>query len=121
MTRGWLMTVRALCVATMMLGGAASSAAAPIVFFGEDQRVFTQEGAPTGAGFPNSATAEANFLASLVGVGTESFELFADGTGAPLALAFPGAGTATLTGGGAVDDDPATGQAAIDGTKWWRT
>ena len=59
--------------------------------------------------------------AARVGVGTEDFEGFADGTGAPLALTFPGAGTATLNGGGVIDDDPSTGQNVTSGSKWWRT
>jgi hypothetical protein len=39
--------------------------ASPITFFGEDRGVFTQDGVPTGAGFPNAASAEASFLAAL--------------------------------------------------------
>ena len=112
---------RAVCSAMMIAGLAATAEAAPITFFGEDRGVFTQEGAPTGAGFPDAAAAEASFLASLTGEGTESFETFADGTSAPLNLVFPGAATATLSGGGSVEDDPSTGQAPIDGTNWWRT
>jgi hypothetical protein len=54
-------------------------------------------------------------------VGTETFEGFTDGTAAPLGLTFPGAGPATLNGGGSVDDDPDTGQNAISGSHWWRT
>lgn len=50
----------------------------------------------------NSAAARANFLASLIGVGTETFEGLADGVSNP-ALVFPGAGTATIAGGGAVE------------------
>jgi hypothetical protein len=97
-----------------------SAQAAPITFFGNDQGVFNQAGAPIG-GFPNAQAARTNFLANLVGVGTEDFESFADGTGAPLAISFPGAGTATLNGSGVVDDDPGTGQNATSGSKWWRT
>jgi hypothetical protein len=111
----------AVFAVTGVLGIASSAAAAPIVYFGEDRGVFTQAGAATGAGFANSAAAEASFLAALTGVGTESFELYPDDTGAPLLITFPGAGTATLNGTGAVDNDPATGQNAIDGTNWWRT
>lgn len=97
-----------------------SASAAPLSFFGEDRGVFNQAGTQVGA-FPNATAARNNFLSNLVGVGTESFEAFADTTGTPLGLTFPGAGNATLSGGGAVDDDPGTGQNAISGTNWWRT
>lgn len=113
--------VRALLISLVVFSSSSYVAAAPTTFFGEDRGVFLQSGAATGAGFANSLAAQSSFLSSLVGVGTESFESSADGTGAPLALSFPGAGTATLQGGGAVDDDPGTGQNAVAGTKWWRT
>lgn len=100
------------------IGGNAS--ALQLTFFGEDRGVFDQNGTPIGPR-TNSDAASAAFLSNLVGVGTETFESFADGTSASLALAFPGAGTATLTGGGAVDNDPGTGQHAISGANWWRT
>jgi len=107
-----------LLAATVSFAGSAH--AAPLTFFANDQGVFDQAGAVIGA-FPNAAAARASFLANLVGVGTETFEGYADGVGAPLALNFPGAGTATLAGSGAVDDDPGTGQNATSGSKWWRT
>jgi hypothetical protein len=110
-----------LAAAALLAGSSVAAQALPLTFFGQDQGVFLQSGAPTGAGHANATAAEADFLENLVGVGTETFESHADGTGAPLALTFPGAGTATLQGGGAVDDDPGTGQNAISGSKWWRT
>ena len=70
---------------------------------------------------PNSTQAEANFLALLSGVGTESFESFTDRVISPLGLTFPGAVTPPCSVAGVPDDDPGTGQAAVDGTKWWRT
>lgn len=51
---------------------------------------------------PNSSAAESSFKSQLTGVGTETFESYAAGTSTPLAIAFPGAGTATLLGGGNV-------------------
>ncbi len=51
---------------------------------------------------PNSDTARSNFFSNLSGVGTESFEGFANGAAPPYTLTFPGAGTATLTGVGTV-------------------
>ncbi|MEO0988797.1 MAG: PEP-CTERM sorting domain-containing protein [Cyanobacteria bacterium J06639_14] len=70
------------------------------LFFGEDLN--SSEFNPLAA-TPNANAAEADFLSNLVGVGTEDFEGFTTGAGTPLNLAFPGAGTATLTGGGAID------------------
>lgn len=49
-----------------------------------------------------SAAARANFLSTLVGVGTETFEGIAVGTSNPV-LNFAGAGSATLGGAGEVD------------------
>lgn len=103
------------------LGLASHAMASPLTFFGQDRGVFTQDGAPTGAGFANSMAARADFLSNLTGVGTESFESATVGTAAPLALTFPGAGTATLNGGGVVTNVPGTGQNATTGSNWWRT
>lgn len=110
-------------VATLLITAAVcfSANAAPLSFFGQDLGVFNQSGTATGAPRTNSDAAQAAFLSNLVGVGTETFESYADGTGAPLALGFAGAGTATLNGSGAVDDDRGTGQGPISGSKWWRT
>ena len=75
--------------------GIASAVAAPIVFFGEDLN-----GDPTVRllATPNASAANAAFLSNLVGVGTENFEGFAEGTSLPLVINFPGAGTATISG-----------------------
>jgi hypothetical protein len=110
----------ATLIAAAALGFVFNATAAPLTFFGEDRGVFAQDGTPL-APFPNSTNARNAFLANLVGVGTETFESFAAGTSAPLPLVFPGAGTATLTGGGTVDNNPGTGQNAISGSQWWRT
>jgi len=112
--------ITTLIGAAVAAGFVANVAAAPLTFFGENRGVFNQNGVLVGA-FPTASAAQASFLGNLVGTGTETFESFADGVGAPLALTFPGAGTATLQGGGAVDNDPGTGQNAISGTQWWRT
>jgi hypothetical protein len=73
------------------------ASANPVTFFGED--LSSSESVPLSL-IPNASGAEASFLANLVGVGTENFEL--QSGSAPLALTFPGAGTATLSGSGAV-------------------
>jgi hypothetical protein len=75
--------------------------------------------------FPNASAAEASFLSNLVGVGTENFESFTAGTVQPVGLTFPGAGTATLSGGdGSIASvAPGTtngfGRYATSGTKYW--
>lgn len=111
------------CIAAVALAAVSASQAwaAPLTFFGQDKDIFLQSGVATGNARTNSDAAQAAFLSNLVGVGTETFETYGDGIGAPLAISFPGAGTATLTGGGNVDDDPGTGQNAVSGSKWWRT
>lgn len=101
---------------------AGSAGAAPLIFFGEDLGL--GEGVRL-ASHPNADAAQAAFLANLVGVGTEDFEGFAAGTPAPLAIAFPGAGTATLSGGGAVANVPVgtngVGRYPISGNQYWET
>jgi hypothetical protein len=55
---------------------------------------------------PNADNARNQFLSNLSGVGTETFESFADNTALPLALSFPGSAgsiTATLSGSGNID------------------
>lgn len=82
----------------------ASQANAYILFFGED--VNSSESTPL-ASVPNALGAESNFLSNLSGTGTEDFESYADGSEDPLDLVFPGAGTATLSGGdGEIESEP---------------
>jgi len=59
--------------------------AAPVTFFGEDLGL--GEGTRRSSQ-PNADAARASFLGSLVGVGTETFESFAGGEAAPLAITF---------------------------------
>ncbi len=96
-----------------------SADAGTMTFFGNDPNAFLGARGP----FPNALNARTDFLSHLIGVGTESFESFADGQTGPLPLSFPGAGLGTLSGGGEIDDDPdlTFGQQAITGSKWWRT
>ena len=70
------------------------------VYFGLDNT----GSASTRATLVNSVAAQNSFLAQLSGVGTETFEGFSRGSSVPLALSFPGAGTATLSGNGCVSD-----------------
>ncbi|MGY9057339.1 MAG: PEP-CTERM sorting domain-containing protein [Alphaproteobacteria bacterium] len=107
---------------TVMIGSAASSASAFTTFFGED--ISNSASTPL-ASFPNATAAEAQFLSSLTGVGTETFESFADNTGGPLNLNFPGAGMATMSGGnGRINSVPvgstnSVGRYGVSGTNYW--
>lgn len=75
------------------------------MFFGVD---------PSGSN-TNSLDARNAFFAFLTGgVGTETFEGIPVGTSNP-ALTFPGAGTATLAGGGEVINNPCCGRAPVSG------
>ncbi|MFA7317312.1 MAG: PEP-CTERM sorting domain-containing protein [Sulfuricella sp.] len=99
---------------------AISANATHTVYFGEDLGV--DEGTPL-AFHPNADAARASFFSQLVGVGTESLETFADGTSGPLAISFPGFGTATLGGTGSVNTvlsgTNGVGRYPISGVNYW--
>jgi hypothetical protein len=102
---------------------ASTGAHAYSVFFGQDLGLGEATPLPS-ASRVNSTAAQNSFLANLVGVGTETFEGFASGTGAPLNLNFPGAGTATMGGSGSIQTvAPGTtngfGRYAISGSNFW--
>lgn len=114
-------------VAAMVVAASAalvmpSTASAYSIYFGED--VNNSEATPLAA-FPNANAAEAAFQSNLFGAGTENFESFSSGTGNPLALVFPGAGTATLSGGGGAvasvtaGNTNGFGRYATSGTNFW--
>jgi hypothetical protein len=109
------------CAMLLCLGFSRTGAlAVPLTFFGED--LGPGESPPGLAVFPNASAAEASFLSFLVETGTETFESFATGTGAPLALTFPGAGTATLNGSGVIESGHVGfGRYPISGTQWWES
>jgi len=103
--------------------GAQHALSAPVVFFGED--LGGGEETPL-ASWPNSDAARDAFVSNLVGVGTEDFEGFAPGTGTPLPIVFPGAGTATLQGNGEVFEvlgggTNGFGRYPISGTRYWES
>ncbi len=105
-----------------MLLASSSSYGAYTTFFGEDLGL----GESTRLlSHPNADAAQADFLANLVGVGTEDFESFASGTGAPLAANFGSAGTATFQGGGNVANVPTgtngVGRYPISGDQYWES
>lgn len=102
-----------------------TQANAYLTYFGEDLN--SSNSVPL-ASFPNASAAEADFLSVLQGVATEDFEGFADGTGGPLNLSFPGSGgsiTATLSGGsGSINQVPVgstngKGRYATSGVSYW--
>jgi len=97
---------------------AASTAEAQITrFYAEDND--GSEG--TRASNVNSLARQTQFLSYLIGVGTETFE--AQSGNAPLALTFPGAGTATLSGTGQVltqgGGTNGFGRYPISGSNFW--
>jgi hypothetical protein len=92
-----IMKKNLLAAAVAIAAFGAGHANAYQTFFGED---LNGNGNVALSSIPNSSAAETAFLSQLTGVGTETFE--SQSGGAPLALTFPGAGTATLTGGGGV-------------------
>lgn len=106
----------ALC---FMVGFSTSAVAAQQTFFGED----SDGSETTRSTLVNSVDAENLFKSYLIGIGTEDFEGYAHGSGAPLGLSFPGAGIATLGGNGYVYDDGGgvdVGRYATSGSKYWR-
>jgi hypothetical protein len=119
--------IRKLKVALLVTAAAAAfsatGAGAYTIFFGQDLGL--GEGTPLPvASRINSTAAQNSFLANLVGVGTETFEGFPTGTSAPLNLTFPGAGTATLGGTGAIatvtpGSTNGFGRYAVTGSNYW--
>lgn len=86
---------------------------APVLYYGQNN-----------AGTENAAiiSARTNFFAALAGsVGTETFETLAVGASSPIALTFPGAGTATLSGNGSVTTGNNSGAVAHSGVKYLLT
>lgn len=90
-------------------------------FFGED----TDGDEDNRSTLVNSVAAENDFLDLLSGVGTETFEGLTTGASAPQTLSFPGAGDATLSGGGEVETVTSgtngVGRYPISGDNFWET
>lgn len=109
-------------VCTLCIVFFAVQAQAYQTFFGED---LNNSSIAALLSHPQSSAASSSFLAALTGVGTESFEGFSLDTPAPLTLNFPGAGTATLTGGDglivsvAPESTNGFGRYATSGTSFW--
>ena len=115
-------TILGLTLVSLVWGHGTLGHAAPLTFFGEDAGL----GETTRlTSHPNADTAQTDFLSNLTGVGTEDFEGFNDGDQVPLFINFPGAGTATLTGGGDILEVPSgtngAGRFPISGDKYLET
>lgn len=113
----------ALMVAGLSLLGAASSAQAThIVYFGEDLGLGESTRLTS---TPNADQARNDFFDNLIGVGTEDFESYATGIGAPLSISFPGAGTATIQGDGSVatvtSGTNGVGRYPVSGDNYWES
>ncbi len=93
--------------------------AVQLSFFSQDAG--PGEAPPGLSSWPNSSAAEASFLANLSGAGTETFESKTPWL-APGVLAFPGVGTATMTGDATVvAGHTGVGRYPISGTNWVET
>ncbi len=108
---------------TLVALACATADAGTLTFFGED----LGPGAGNGrvASPVNSDAAQTSFLSNLVGVGTEDFESFSNGTTSPLGITFGSVG-ATLNGSGSINEIAAgatsgAGRYPISGTKYWTT
>ena len=93
----WSSNVGAALTALALV--AVNASAEPVTFFGEDLGLGEDVRLPS---HPNADAARANFLASLTGVVTQTFESFPDGATAPLRLDFGASGFATLQGTGLI-------------------
>jgi hypothetical protein len=100
------------------------ASAAPLTFLGQD---FNSNEAVRLASTPNANAARTAFLSNLSGVGTETFEGFANGTSlvSPgITVSFGGGNTATLTGPDSnsfvneVSSGTVSGRYPISGTKY---
>lgn len=106
------------CLVILFVAGSAN--AVVTTFTGVDAG--SGETTPLSA-WPNSDAAQASFLSGLIGVGTESFEGFADGTAMDTKTLTFGAVTATFSGDMSVNYVPTgstntKGRYATDGTKY---
>lgn len=91
---------RALGFGALSVLTGAAPLSAQTTYFGFDNN----GSSTTRAILTNSNLARNQFFGQLTGVGTETFDGFALGTTSPLALSFPGAGSATLVGAGCVSN-----------------
>lgn len=119
--RKFKLVVFVLALAAVVVGNRTSAYAVAVTFFGQDAGLGEATRLPS---HPNSDSARNSFFGNLVGVGTENFEGFADGTGVPLPVSF-GTDTATLKNSGSINQvvsgTNGVGRYPISGTKYWET
>ncbi|MET0382069.1 MAG: PEP-CTERM sorting domain-containing protein [Burkholderiaceae bacterium] len=109
-------SIASAVVGTALSAVAFSASAAPVTFFGQD---LNTSGDPSQVAPTNSTSARNAFFGNLQGVGTETFESFPSGATPPLAVTFPGAGTATLTGAISIGSgNDGSGRYAISGSNY---
>jgi hypothetical protein len=98
----------------------ANTWAAPQTFFGEDLGQGENVRLPS---HPNADAARAQFLSNLSGAVTANLENFSAGASAPLLVDFGASGSATLLGGGSINEvvsgTNGLGRYPISGTKYW--
>ncbi len=115
-------TLLVLVLSVALIASSSLAYGLSISFFGEDLGLGEGTRLPS---HPNSDAARASFLSYLTGVGTEDFEGFSNGVGAPLAIVFPGAGTATISGSGSIDNVPTGtngyGRYPTSGDQYWES
>ncbi len=110
-------------IASIASAGIESPAHAYSIYFGEDLGL----GEDTRLlSTPQADTARNNFLSNLAGsVGTQTLERFSPGSSTPPNISFPGAGTATLNGGGFVSNvstgTNGSGRYPISGNQFYDT
>jgi uncharacterized protein YceK len=122
MSASWVRRILPLVGCCCLLAVAGVSSGATYTYFGEDLGLGESTRLTS---HPNADSARNTFLAGLTGVGTEDFESFAVGAGAPLTVNFGTAGTATLSGSGSIaqviSGTNGYGRYPISGTKYWET
>lgn len=114
-------TLTAALLAIAATVGKAAPAQAFSLYFGEDLSPNESIRLTT---TPQANAARNDFFSRLVGVGTETFESYNNGVGAPLSIGFGSAGTATMGGSGYVNSTPSgtdVGRYPISGDKYWKS
>jgi hypothetical protein len=116
-----IVSIAALATALLGATSIVPALAVPVTFFGQDLNGPPNNDPNALASHPVSDTARNTFFLNLSGVGTETFDTAATPTGTHNpSLAFPGAGTATLTGSGSVaTGNDGAGRYPISGARYY--
>ena len=120
--------ITVFAVAAKFAPGYAQAGSSDQIFFGVDLMGCQSALYPNATAYPNAAAEKGDFLSNLLpGVKTETFEVFDNGAGSPLALGFDGGPlTANLTSVGATDANQSKIKSATQGdvcaispSKYW--